>query len=91
MAQKNGQIREQALHLSALSVPRDETVNRESMAQVMNPRFVARTVNAMDAGMRRSCSSADERLLRHTRGCRTVSSSERLLELRSLSHGYQLS
>src|SRR5438094_6408908 len=51
MSQINGQMRQQSLHLSALSVPCDETVNRESMAQIMNPRLVASAISAMDANM----------------------------------------
>lgn len=51
MAQINGRIRQQSLHFSALSIPCDETVNRESMAQILNPRLVASAIGAMDAGM----------------------------------------
>ena len=52
MAQIIGQIWQQTLHFSALPVPRDETVNREGMAQIMNPRLVGCVVNTMDADMR---------------------------------------
>src|SRR5579859_490589 len=51
MAQINGQMRQQSLHLSALPVPCDETVNRESMAQIMDPRLIGCPANAMDADM----------------------------------------
>jgi len=48
MAQINRQVRQPALHLSALSIPGDETVDGKGMAQVMNPRLIASAVNSTD-------------------------------------------
>src|SRR5216684_2340786 len=51
MPQINRQVRQQALHVSALPVPSYETVNSKGMPQIMDPRLVGCAVNSMDPDM----------------------------------------
>jgi len=49
--QVNGQLRQPALHLNPLLVPRNETVNRESVSQIMDARLAAFAAGTMDSSL----------------------------------------
>src|SRR5271165_7065221 len=51
MSQIRGQLWQQFLHVSALLVPGNESMNAKAVPQIMKPRLVACAIRAADTGM----------------------------------------
>ena len=56
MTKINGQQREQALHIRALSVPGDEPMNGEAVPKIVYPWLMARTIGTAKVDPVAQCS-----------------------------------